>query len=138
MTAVGRAPVDAPTKQPLPAGEQTAPSSEQPTPAAKHEPYGADVEEAAELLVARVRADTAGQEPLDRYESTTWWRLVHLRTAELLHDVVRGEPLAELADNHTYRQIEQRLTEQGTRVSDSTITKLIRAWKQWRGVTAQR
>ena len=130
MTAVGRAPVDAPTKQPLPAGEQTAASAEQPTPAAKHEPYGADVEEAAELLVERARRDVAGLVPLDRSDTITWWRLAHLRAAELLHDVERGEPLAALNEQHTYRQIETMLAKQGTPASDSTITKLIRAWKQ--------
>lgn len=108
----------------------TAPTK-QPLPGTKPDPY-ADVERAAVRLVERARADVADQDPLDRYGSIVWWQQVHQRAAELLHTTVRGEPLAELAEQHTYRQIETMLAGEGTPVSDSTITKLIRAWKQWR------
>jgi hypothetical protein len=137
VTAVGRAAVDAPTKQLLPAAEHDQAEPKQPPAAAKQTPYGDDVEEAAELLIARVRRDLAGLDPLDRFDSTGWWTLVHRRTAELLHDVVRGEPLAELAEQNTYRQIEQQLREQGTPVSDSTITKLIKAWRAWKPTSSR-
>lgn len=123
----------APTKQALPAAEQDPADAKQ-----ADTPYGCDVEEAALELVRRAHLAAAGEQPLDRYRELLWQRLAYLRAAELLHDVARGEPLSELAGWHTYREIEVMLREQGTPASDSTITKLVRAWRAWRAAASRR
>lgn len=122
----------APAKQALPGSEQ------QPAPVKQTSPYGDDVEAAARALVSKAHLAVATGEPLDRFDRLGWWRLAHLRAAELLHDVARGEPLSALAEQHTYREIETMLMRQGTPVSDSTITKLIGRWRAWIGAASRR
>lgn len=88
-------------------------------------PYGDDVEEAARAFADAVWDNTIDLDPIARFDRREWWRLVHVRAAQLIQ-AGKGEALSELARVHNHREIEQLLADEGITLSDSSVGQLIR------------
>lgn len=89
-------------------------------------PYGDDIEEAARVFADAAWDNTFALDPIARFDRREWWRLVHVRTAQLIQ-AAKGEALAELAKAHTHREIEQLLAAEGIDCSDSRVGQLVKA-----------
>ena len=88
-------------------------------------PYGDDIEEAARVFADAAWDNTFGLDPVARYDRREWWRLVHVRAAQLIQ-AGKGEALAELAKDRTHREIEELLAADGIVLSDSRVGQLVK------------